>query len=169
MTYKVLKGVVTPSDPVPEALSDYEPPVDSRTGRTCTHGFRDEYNCKHCHAPASHSVVDNRAAGHLLTFQDANDGRQQRTDQAWAEVIERRLKASTNPDPTIYEDIYSWSLVTVGCKVARRIRLEQTGRITSIEYTFTDSKHIRNIFVKWNDRVHATPYTPDELLRMRIQ
>jgi len=72
-------------------------------------------------------------------------------------------------DTLLYADIPAYSALKVGDVVCRRIRPDERGVVSSIVYKWTDSVHMKDIWVDFCNRGRSTPYTPDELLKVKVQ
>lgn len=173
------------SAPPPVASNESEEMPAWKGYVMCKHGYFIRSNCKVCSEEVTEAEIvspsrpDNKEAAKLLMLPNPKvDHRPDLIDNPLTDAGEAARRKSNpylandisrNPNPSLYDDIYPWSAVTVGCKVARRIKTNQIGIVTMLEYCFTDSKHIREVWVEWEGKANATPYTTDELLRLRVQ
>lgn len=69
----------------------------------------------------------------------------------------------------LYDDIYPWYNLKIGAKVCRRIRTNEIGTVTNITYAFTNSHHMREIWIDFGSNSRSTPYSPNELFQLKVQ
>lgn len=144
--YKALTGEVTPDSPVPAEPEEAAPAVGNvhdmyKNGpKKCPHQYWVHSLCPRCSGQVSER-----------------------------EVLHLPVGPQQNPDPSLYEEVAPYSALTVGMTVCRRIRPETKGKVTMIERMFQDSMMIKDVWVMFEGRSSATPYTPSELFRVRVQ
>jgi hypothetical protein len=157
LAYRPKAGIVRPDAEVPEEVEIEADPYSANLplGEKCPHGFYVRSACHQCHPPVEYKPVvrDLRAVGALLTDKSKEP--------------QKIYYSPSSMD--MYEEITAATVLHIGDRVVRRIRVDEVGEVMRVERVFSGSIAIRNVWVDFCNSGRSTPYEPRELWRIKVQ